>query len=64
MPSTPALLEIDGEVLDAGVADRVRQGLGDTAQTEAARHDHHAVLENAIECRFGVGVNLVHGNLT
>ena len=51
----------DRQTLDAGIADRVRQGLGDTAQTETAGHDHHAVLENAIECRFGVGVNLVHG---
>ena len=54
----------DRQVLDAGIADRVRQGFGDTAQPEAARHDHHAVLENAIECRFGVGVNLFHGNMT
>ena len=51
----------DRQVLDAGVADRVRQGLGDAAQAEAAGHDHHAVLEDAIECRFGVGINLVHG---
>ena len=53
-----------GQVLDAGLADRVRQGFGDAAKTKTARHDHHAVLENAIECRFGVGVDLVHGYLT
>ena len=53
-----------GQVLDAGIADRVRQGLGDAAQAEAAGHDHHAVLEDAVECRFGVGVDLVHGNTT
>ena len=48
------------EALHAGLADRVRQGLGDAAETEAAGHDHHAVLEKAIEGRFRVGVNLFH----
>ena len=52
------------QVLHAGVADRVGQGLGDAAQAEAAGHDHHAVLQNAVEGRFGVGVDLVHEHAT
>jgi hypothetical protein len=50
------------QVLDAGVADRVRQRLGDAAEAEAARHDHHAVFQNALESRLGVGIDLVHAN--
>ena len=34
-----------GQVLHAGVADRVGQRLRDAAQTEAAGHDHHAVFQ-------------------
>jgi hypothetical protein len=48
------------EVLDAGIADRIRQRLGDAAKTETTGHDHHAVLQNAFEGRFGVGIDLVH----
>ena len=50
------------QVLDPAVADRIRQGLGDAAKAKAARHDHHAVLEDAVECRFGVGIDLFHVN--
>ena len=60
----PGIVGDHGQVLHAGIADRVRQGLGDAAQAEAAGHDHHAVLENALECGFGVGIDLVHGNTT
>src|ERR1700759_4315545 len=48
------------EALHPGLAERVRQGLGNAAEAEAAGHDHHAVLEKAIEGRFRVGVNLFH----
>src|SRR5260370_1063940 len=34
----------DGEVLDPGIADRIRQGLGHAAETKTAGHDHHAVF--------------------
>ena len=37
MPSTPGIVGDDRQALDAGIADRIRQGFGDTAQTEAAR---------------------------
>ena len=50
------------QVLHPGIPDRIGQSLGDAAQAKAARHDHHAVLENAVECRFGVGIDLVHGD--
>ncbi len=60
----PGIIGHHGEVLDAGVAQRVGQGLGDAAQAKAAGHDHHAVLENAVECRFGVRIDLVHENAT
>src|SRR6185312_10840072 len=48
------------EALHAGVADRIRQGLGDATEAETTGHDHHAVLEEAVEGGFGVGINLVH----
>ncbi len=64
MPSTPALLETHGQVLDAGIADRVDQRLGNAAQPEAAGHDHHAVLQQAGERRFGVRIDLVHETMT
>ena len=41
-------------------ADRIRQLFGDATEAEASRHDHHAVLEKPVECRFGVGINLFH----
>ena len=49
----------DGEVLDAGLAHRVDQVLGNAAQAEAAGHDRHAV-EEPVERRFGVGIDFVH----
>ena len=64
MPSTPALLEMTVRFFDAGVADRVDQGFGNAAQAEAARHDRHAVLENAVEGGFGVRIDLVHDATT
>ena len=50
----------DGEVLHAGVADRLDQRLRDAAQAEAAGHDQHAVLEHAGERRLCVGIDFLH----
>ena len=50
----------DGQVFHPGIADRIRQGFGDAAQAKAPGHDHHAVLENALEGGFGVRIDLVH----
>ncbi len=52
------------QALHAEVADRIRQGFGDATKAEAAGHDHHAVLEKAVERGFGVGINLVHAMRT
>ncbi len=64
MPSTPALLEMTVRFLTPESRIASDQGLGDAAETEAAGHDRHAVLEDAFERRFGVGVNLVHATVT
>src|SRR4029077_4564361 len=43
-----------------GIADRKDQGLGDTAQAEAAGHDGHAILEQPGQRGFGIRMDLVH----
>ena len=49
-----------GQVLHAGVAQRLDQGFRHAAQAEPAGHDHHAVLQDAVERRLGVGIDLFH----
>ena len=51
----------DGEIFGAGVLDRHDQGLGNAAQAKAARHDGHAILDQACQCARGVGIYLFHG---
>ncbi len=52
------------QILDAGFTQGVREDFGDTAKSETARHDHHAVLENTFERGFRVGKDLVHCDVT
>ena len=50
----------DGQVFDARLAQRLDQRFGDAAQAETARHDRHAVPENAGQGVLGAAVDLVH----
>ena len=43
-PVDTSIVGDHGQVLDAGVAQRLGQGLGNPAQAKAPGHDHHAVL--------------------
>ena len=49
----------DGQVLHPAVADRLDQRRGDAAQPEPARHDRHAVAQQARQGRFRIRENLV-----
>ena len=56
----PALLEIDGEIANAGFADGLDEGFRDAAKSEAPCHDHHAIVQQAGESRLGVGIDFLH----
>jgi len=53
----------DAEVLDAAVAQRGDQRLGNAAEAEAADSQQLAVLDDAFQRLGGTGVHLVHCNL-
>ena len=55
-----AIVGDDGEVFDAGIADRQDQCLGNAAQAEAAGHDHHAVLQQPGQRGVRVRIDLIH----
>ena len=48
------------QILRAGALDRLDQLFGNAAQAEPARHDRHAVLDDAGQGRVGVGIDFVH----
>ena len=50
----------DGEVLHAGVLERIDQRLGNAAQAEAADRERLPVGHDPLECRVCGGINLVH----
>jgi hypothetical protein len=53
----------DGQVADAGVAQGKNELFGDATKTESADGHEHAVADDAFECRFRVGEELVHRGL-
>ena len=60
MPSTPALLETNGQILGARFAHRLDQRLRHAAEAEAAGHHRHAVLDQAGQRLVRAGVDFFH----
>src|SRR5262249_7228264 len=48
------------EILHARVADSQDQRFRDATEAKAAGQDGHAVLQLSGQCRFGVGIDLLH----
>ena len=57
----PGIVAGEGEVLNPAVANRVEQSFGDAAKAETSAGDQHVVLEHAVECGGGIGVEFLHG---
>ena len=50
----------EGQVLRARIPNRLDQRLGNAAKAKAARHDGHAILDEACHRRWRILVDLIH----
>ena len=59
----PSVIGNSRQVLYSAVAQRVNQGLGDAAQTEAADRNELSVMDDAVKRSGGAGIYLVHAGV-